>query len=194
MSFTIVTVAGTYLRGPEQTPATGDIEFRYTAAMQDQLGNVIASTTPIVVTLDATGSFSVGLPATDDTGVVPSGVAVQVTERIEDAAERRYRVLLAKASPSVNLADLSPAVPQDPVFQYSLVGHTHPGGGGDLNVVIVFGVPTTPWPIPHNMGKFPAIEIVDSTNRVVGCQVDHVDVNNAVATPAGAMSGKAVCN
>lgn len=194
MSFTLVTLSGTFLVSDDLSPARGVVTFRLSHPMQDTGNNQIVSADRRSVRLDATGSFSISLPANDDPTTQPTGVTYEVEELVEDSPRRSYAITLLRTQPSVNLADLAPAVPAPQLFSYALVGHTHPGGSGDLNVVITFGVPTTPWPLPHNMGKFPSIEIVDSTNRVVGCQVDHIDVNNAVATPAGAMAGKAVCN
>lgn len=63
--------------------------------------------------------------------------------------------------------------------------------GGDAFYTHVQGTPASVWNVTHNLGKKPAVTVVDSTDRVVEGQKDYVDSNNLTLTFVGAFSGKA---
>lgn len=71
------------------------------------------------------------------------------------------------------------------------------GGGGtgdDKNYVHTQGSPSTVWSVTHNLGKFPAVDVVDTGDSVVIPTV-HYDSTNAVTLTFGsATSGKAYFN
>jgi hypothetical protein len=56
------------------------------------------------------------------------------------------------------------------------------------------GVPASVWTITHNMGKFPAVSVVDSGGTIVEGQVDYVDNNNLTIKFTASFSGKAYLN
>jgi hypothetical protein len=84
--FTLVTLTGTFQTGGE--PATGTLTFTLTQPMQD--GDSILPASPVTVSLDENGRFSVVLAANDDPATVPQGVQYGVTEQVVGAQPRDY--------------------------------------------------------------------------------------------------------
>ncbi len=117
MAFTPITVTGTYLSSGTGNPATGRVIFLLTSPMRQANGNITISPTEITAQLSASGSFSVSLYATNDTGTTPQGVTYEVTERIRGAGINKYFISIDKNSinGTVDLADLVPNI--DPVVQ-----------------------------------------------------------------------------
>lgn len=121
MSFTKVIVTGTYLRPDGATPCTGTVEFTPSSVMQDSSTNEIIEPARAFIDLDAQGSISIALVATDDATTSPTGVTYRVIERITGAPLRVYSIVVhAAAAPSVDLADLAP-VTNTAVNEYALV-------------------------------------------------------------------------
>ena len=56
------------------------------------------------------------------------------------------------------------------------------------------GVASDTWTIPHNLGKYPSVTVVDSTGRVVVGGTQYLDSNTVVLTFSGAFSGVAYLN
>lgn len=100
-----------YLDG---TPASGSIKFtgKGTAAVSAAYDTIILPAT-ITVALDATGSFEVNLPATDDPDITPNGWTYTVEEKFNGGGGRRYDidVPIAAELTGINISDVSPAVP-----------------------------------------------------------------------------------
>lgn len=71
-----------------------------------------------------------------------------------------------------------------------------PGADGDKHYTHTQGVVAATWPIPHNLGKHPAITTADSAGNEFLARIEHVDDNNAVVhiDPSKACSGTAYCN
>lgn len=68
------------------------------------------------------------------------------------------------------------------------------GGGGDLSFVYTQVSPSSNWSVPHNLGKFPSIEVVDSGGSIIVPNVVYVDANNLTVSFASSTSGKVYCN
>lgn len=68
------------------------------------------------------------------------------------------------------------------------------GGGSDKNFVFNQASAANPWSVPHNLGKFPAVSVVDSGGNEIVPDVHYVDANNVTLTFAAATSGKAYLN
>ena len=117
MAFTPITVTGEFLESGTGEPQTGRVTFIATAPMRQASGNITISPTEITAQLSASGTFSVSLYATNDTGTRPQGVTYEVTERIRGAALNKYFISIDKdaVSGTVDLADLVPSI--DPVVQ-----------------------------------------------------------------------------
>lgn len=118
MSFTTVTVAGTYEIAPG-VPASGNVQFQLNSDITDGT-STIAAAIPITAVLDSTGSFSVQMFANDDTTTTPTGTLWQVTENLylPNVVSRGYLIALTKAHTSVNIASIAPSIPQIPAFNY----------------------------------------------------------------------------
>ena len=50
------------------------------------------------------------------------------------------------------------------------------------------------WTINHNLGKFPAVSVVDSGGSVVVGEVQYINKDTLIVSFAGAFSGVAYCN
>lgn len=50
------------------------------------------------------------------------------------------------------------------------------------------------WEIEHNLGKFPAVSVVDSAGSAVVCQCNYVNENKVILRMNGAFKGKAFLN
>lgn len=120
MTVPTVTVTGTY-EDADGNPASGTVSFRLNTNLYDSEGNVIVTRDTITATLDGSGAFSQVLAATTGDDIEPSsGVVYVVTERIDGAPSRRYRVALPHTSPTVDLADVAPAYPSGLVWTEAL--------------------------------------------------------------------------
>lgn len=109
-NLSLVTVTGTYI-DISGVPIAGQVKFTPRAVLRNVTSNVILVNSTIVVTLDANGSFSQQLVATDDADASP----VDFTYFVEEAftGGRSFDILLPAASPTVDLADVSPAIAND---------------------------------------------------------------------------------
>ena len=67
-------------------------------------------------------------------------------------------------------------------------------GGGDKNYVHVQNTPSATWTASHNLGKKPAVVVVDSADEVVYGEIEYIDDNTITLTFVGAFSGKAYFN
>jgi len=67
-------------------------------------------------------------------------------------------------------------------------------GGGDKNYVHVQDTPSAEWTASHNLGKRPAVVVVDSAEDVVYGDIRYIDDNTVTLTFVGAFSGRAYFN
>lgn len=64
----------------------------------------------------------------------------------------------------------------------------------DSNYIHDQYTPEDVWEINHNLNKFPTIQIVDSSNKIVEGYIEHENENKSIAMFNGKFSGKAICN
>jgi hypothetical protein len=64
----------------------------------------------------------------------------------------------------------------------------------DKNFVYTQTAPSASWAVAHNLGKFPAVEVVDSGGSTIIPNVHHNDANNVLLSFGSATSGKAYFN
>jgi hypothetical protein len=142
---TSITLSGTYLRG-NLAPATGYVTFVPSVAVSDPSGPAILATSTVTVPLDATGSFTTTLAATDDVATSPSGWLYTVVEQI-DGTVRSYQITLPHAAPTVNIASLSPAATVPLSFSYAttaqLLAKIDRTGDTMTGPLTLAGAPTT---------------------------------------------------
>lgn len=68
------------------------------------------------------------------------------------------------------------------------------GGSVDKNFVYNQLSASSTWNVAHNLGKFPAVTVVDTGNNELIPDINYVDVNNVTLSFGGATSGKAYFN
>lgn len=66
-------------------------------------------------------------------------------------------------------------------------------GAGDKNFVENF-IAQSAVTVTHNLNKYPSVLITDSSGDEVECAVNHVSVNQLVATFSSSFTGRVVCN
>lgn len=69
-----------------------------------------------------------------------------------------------------------------------------PGSGGDLSFAHTQSTASDTWVITHNLGKYPAVTVVDSANDECEGNVNHVSTSQLVITFSAAFSGRAFLN
>jgi hypothetical protein len=105
-SVTQVTVQGNYVDFLGN-PIAGQIQFTLSDMLRNSLANQMVTPSTVFVTLDANGSFSTTLPATNDADLIPT-FEYTVEEAFPNG--RTYTIVLPAATVgSLNLADISPA-------------------------------------------------------------------------------------
>lgn len=78
--------------------------------------------------------------------------------------------------------------------QSAIAVTTGPLGPSDKNFVFTQVSASSIWTITHNMGKMPAVEVIDSGNNVVYGDVNYVSTNVVQITFNAAFGGKAILN
>lgn len=68
------------------------------------------------------------------------------------------------------------------------------GGGGDKTFRFDQASPATVWNVAHNLGKYPAVSVVDSGGTWVIGDVLYLDINTVRLTFSAAFSGSAFFN
>jgi hypothetical protein len=107
-AITTVTLAGNYV-DYTGTPISGQVKFTLSDLLQNGTDNQMIVPSTKSVTLDANGSFSTTLPATNDPDLVPIPYTITVEEAFPKG--RTYTISLPYTTVgSLNLADISPAI------------------------------------------------------------------------------------
>lgn len=98
-----VTLTGTY-QDVLGNPLSGVIRIEGPTWLVDTTNDLVFTANETVTLVN--GTFSVELPATDATGIVPNPFTYQVVEIIEGMRPHRYRISLPKSSPTADISDL----------------------------------------------------------------------------------------
>lgn len=69
-----------------------------------------------------------------------------------------------------------------------------PGSGGDINYEHRQEVASSVWTINHNLGKIPAVAVIDSGNTIVYGDIVYPDLNTVILTFSSEFTGKAYLN
>jgi hypothetical protein len=135
VDFTGVTVTGTYTE-LDGSPAIGNVTFaaQVTGALLDSTADIIVLPDDLTITLDANGSLSVILLATDDPSVSPQGFTYLVTEHI-GRAMRSYSIPVP-LGPPLDLRSVAPVAPviQGPLTIVTSVNGVRPDINGNVTI------------------------------------------------------------
>lgn len=149
----LITVTGQYLY-LDGTPAVGTVSFLNSTVIVNAAADEIVVPKLVTVTLDATGSFSVELPATNDPDFTPQNFTYTVIERIEGRLDRKYAVHIPVESvgATVDMSELA-GVPGASGFDTRVVYVSH-----DQTITGVKTFATNP---VFNDGAIPQSKVVD---------------------------------
>lgn len=64
----------------------------------------------------------------------------------------------------------------------------------DANFVFTQGIPSATWNITHNLGKFPSVSVVDTSNQLMYGDTEYFNENSLTITFSAPFSGKAYLN
>ena len=76
---------------------------------------------------------------------------------------------------------------------YDFAVFTLPSQGAPTFIYEQVG-PAITWNIPHNLGKFPSVSVVNNNNIIINGEVTYIDNNNVQLNFSAAFSGKAYLN
>lgn len=68
------------------------------------------------------------------------------------------------------------------------------GAGGGGYYVHEQAMPEGVWTVVHNLGRYPAVGVIDSAGEEVEVEVIHLSVNALEVRVSAPFSGRAVCN
>lgn len=80
------------------------------------------------------------------------------------------------------------------VIEIGIAGPQGPpgaSGAASTSYVHVQAIPSATWTVTHNLGMFPAVTVIDSSNRHVEGDVAYVNANVLTLTFSAAFSGVA---
>lgn len=128
-----VEVTGRYIDA-SGAAVRGSVTFTLDTPLLDAGASTVIIETSYTVALDATGSFSVDLPATNDSDVTPTGWTWTLTPNFAGADPLTF-ALPANLAPTVDITTLSPALPNpSTTYSYVLVSAVGaPSGVAPLN-------------------------------------------------------------
>lgn len=89
--------------------------------------------------------------------------------------------------------DISTKADLDPETGY-VVADQLPPSSGDITYVHDQGTASATWSITHNLGKYPAVTVIDSAGTEFEVSVTHHDLNSLTIELDSQFSGKAVLN
>ncbi len=105
---------------------------------------------------------------------------------IQARRNKRPGRYVAAAGDQVQDIDLA-----DFVKQNALRGAPGAAGTGSGSYVFIQAVAASVWTIVHNLGFYPNVTVVDSSNRVVVGEGEYININTIQLTFVGGFSGTA---
>jgi len=78
-------------------------------------------------------------------------------------------------------------------YLISLLGYDY-SGGNDKNFVFTQAVASDTWIVPHNLGKYCAVSVIDTAGSVAYGNVKYDSLNQVTITFSAPFSGKVYCN
>lgn len=195
-----VTLTGRYAH-PDGTPYTGTVQIAAPDVIRLPDADVTAMGS-VTISLDGTGAFSVILIATDNADSRPANFTYTITEQLVGQTTRTYSIALPQATPTVDLADIAPAVASGgevllvtgPAGKTILSGTSAPGSGTGTNgdfyldsaAWMIYGPKASgTWPSGHALGSGGAVASVAGKTGTVSLVPGDIP---GVATTSGVTS------
>jgi hypothetical protein len=127
--------------------------------------------------------------------MAPPDFVIEITESpdltitVEEQTGEITTLEVASPPEAVEISIPGPAGPPGPQGPQGT-----PGAGGDLYYLHQQTAASTLWTIDHMLGKYPAVQVKDSSGRQVYGEVTHLSTNTTRAEFSSAFSGEAFCN
>lgn len=93
---------------------------------------------------------------------------------------------------SVSGVDISPSSYIELMWNWAGWVHSSSGSTGDKNYTITFS--GTSSLVPHNLNKYPSIQVYDASLMEIEAEITHIDLNNSSITINSPISGTIICN
>lgn len=185
----LITVTGTWILA-NGNPGEGTVTFTPEVILIDPATDEIVLPVAFTVTLDATGSISVQLPATDDPDLVPVNWVYRVVENIGTPALKNrvaYNLSVPHDGGPIDLSDVViPGPDGDPQFTYATLAELRnwvPVEGTPGHVLTLAPEGGGVW-APGGGGGGGAVDSVNGQTGVVVLNAGHVGAAPAVHTHA----------
>lgn len=125
-----------------------------------------------------------------DAVVITQTEVVEVPVTSSEVLERESTAEL------VEIASQGPPGPPGPPGPQGVPGQQGAPGpaGGDLHYTHTQAIPAASWVIAHNLNKFPAVSVVDSSGGEVEGEVTHASMNQLTVNFSAGFSGSAHLN
>lgn len=163
---TLVTVSGSFSNS--SGPSSGSLAWQLSAPMFDPTTDTVFSQALIPAPL-VDGSFSVGLWANNDPDTQPAGTHYILSGIVDGQPYLNYFTISTANAPSVDLSELSPAIPGPPLYSTvqtiraaddsidvggsaTNVVLSVPSGGSYVNPTAVLSAPYVP--MPQDLARF----------------------------------------
>jgi hypothetical protein len=192
---TTIVLTGTYLAA-DGSALAGQVSFAPSSVLTDTAGEVILGQFPLPARLQpGTGSFSVALPCTDNAGLSPAGWMWQAVIQVPGSFGHFWFLLPSTLGDTADISSVTPATEPPPpgsVFVSSVNGQSgavtvsaghFTQGFTSLSTVTV----------AHDLGRFPAITVIDTADDVCVGDVRYLDANTVQLSFSAPFSGTAIC-
>lgn len=107
MALTTVTVHGEFRTPITNVPAVGTISFNTMVELRDVVDNIVYAPMTFTATLDASGEFTIVIPATDNADLIPASWVYQVWINTDQINEVQYFQIPFQVG-TVEFSDLTP--------------------------------------------------------------------------------------
>lgn len=110
-------------------------------------------------------------------------LVVHETEILAEQAQDSVLVEQVEEIEILAAAEQGPPGPQGP-----------PGGGAGATYTHTQSVAAAVWTVPHNLGRYPSITVVDNLGGQLYPDVRYIDTDIAQITHSVPLTGRAYCN
>lgn len=86
------------------------------------------------------------------------------------------------------------AIKRPDAVKVVIVGIQGPNGATSASFTHTQSIALAIWTVPHNLGRFPSVTVVNNLNQRIEPDVEYIDANTVRITHAAAQIGKVYCN